>query len=1041
MMKRWQKNGFDLLHRQPTAWIILAVAFGVTLFVWSMTDQVVRELARDRMAYRVEEAHLAIDKRMLEYEQVLRGGAGLFDAVEDVSRSMWRDYVNRLRIETYWPGIQGIGFSLMIPADKREEHIRQICAEGFPGYGIQPDGERNTYSAIIYLEPFRDRNLRAFGYDMFSEPVRREAMERARDSGESAVSGKVTLVQETTSDVQAGFLMYVPVYRPGMPAATVEERQAAIKGFVYSPFRVKDLMRGILGHGVPALDFELFDGPEPSPEHLLFASGEFADEASRPRFRITRQVELPGRVWTVRFQSRPEFEAEVESQQPMVMLLMGTLTSLLLFGIFRALARRQEDILREARRIGMELHQVEARYQRMVENIEEVIFQIDAAGCWRFLNPAWEAVSGFAVAETLGRRFADFVRPDERPRLLGQFQELVKKETDAVREEACGIHRSGEEVWVELYASVMTDEQGRVAGIFGTLRDISARRKTELALRRAREAAETANRAKSEFLANMSHELRTPLNSMLILARLMSADRALTPDQRESAQVIHESGTDLLRLINEILDLSKIEAGRMEVVAEAMRFDDFLDAMSRQFRPVVLARGLEWRTELEDGLPANLITDWIKVEHIVRNLLSNAAKFTARGSVALRIHRPALPQAGRIALSVTDTGIGIPDDKKELIFETFRQADSATSRKYGGTGLGLAIVRHYSRMLGGAVTLESRLDEGSTFTLLLPEEFPHADKIRSGTPLDTVLPVAEFRNPLVTVLVVDDDARNCLALGKILQGRVGRVLAAGDGEEAVRMLHDQPEIHLVLMDIMMPRMDGYQAMEAIRRLPRFAKLPIIALTAKAMPGDRERCLAAGASDYLSKPVQVERLFALLTEWLGSVGLGDLAPERQEWMALPASEGPSVDSGAQLLCNGHPATLLLVDDDVRGNFSLARSLQDRAGRILMATDGLSTMRLMRAYPEIDLVVMDLLMPGMDGFATIARIRGDPRLRNTPILALTALAMPGDERRCLDAGADDYLSKPVNPEQLFGKMVALLSTGSGRADGREARNVMA
>ncbi|MBF0417446.1 MAG: response regulator, partial [Magnetococcales bacterium] len=897
------------------------------------------------------------------------------------------------------------------------------------------------------LEPFKDRNLRAFGFDMFSEPVRRAAMEQARDNGNSSVSGKVKLVQETVKDVQSGFLMYIPVYKPGRPVATEEERRYALLGFVYSPFRMKDLMSGILGHGIPDMDFELFDGPETTAEQLLYTSHDRTVSQTVPKYNVIRSINLPGRVWTVRFQSRPDFEQEMVSWQPLLLLISGCLISLLLFVLFRSLAGRQEHILLEAQRIGRELHQAEDRYQRMVENIKELIFETDVAGRWKFLNPAWEEIIGYTVEESLGRNFLNYVHPDEREHQKDLFKSLVDGDLEFYREEVRGIHRSGRDVWVELYATAQRDELGGLTGVFGTLRDVSIRRQAEIMARQAelsahqaREAAELANQAKSEFLANMSHELRTPLNSMLILAKLLTGENNLTSEQVESAQVIHDSGLDLLRLINDILDLSKVEAGRMDVLGETMEFQTLQEGVLRQFRAVALSRNLELRLELEPGLPKGMITDWIKVEQILRNLLSNAFKFTHHGAVTVRIHRPdgadfaeSTMNVDRfVAFTVSDTGIGIPEDKRELIFETFQQVDGATSRKYGGTGLGLSIVRRFAQLLGGEVRVASRLDEGSAFTLLLPLEFPFPDKVRSSLPEseDAVSPTAResFFAPGTTVLVVDDDERNRFAIGKILEKRVERILYAEDGGKALRLLDENPGVNLVLMDIMMPTMDGYQAMAAIRKQPRFAHLPIIALTAKAMPGDRQRCLETGANDYLPKPVQVERLFGTMNELLNTSSTpipnaGTIAGA--DASADPVStSSPSSQPLRAMTRNGRPLTVLLVDDDMRGIFSLAKVLQTRIGRVLIATDGVKALKQLKDHPDVDLVLMDIMMPNMDGYQAMRAIRLDMGRDDLPILALTAKVMPEDEALCLEAGATAYLTKPVDMERLWVEIEQLL-----------------
>ncbi|KUN16760.1 histidine kinase [Streptomyces antibioticus] len=459
-------------------------------------------------------------------------------------------------------------------------------------------------------------------------------------------------------------------------------------------------------------------------------------------------------------------------------------------------------------------------------------------------------------------------------------------------------------------------------------------------------------RYKSEFLANMSHELRTPLNSLLILAKLLAdnADANLTPKQVEFAETIHGAGSDLLQLINDILDLSKVEAGKMDVSPTRIALVQLVDYVEATFRPLTAEKGLDLSVRVSPELPATLHTDEQRLLQVLRNLLSNAVKFTDSGSVELVI-RPASadvpmkireqlletgslrdPDAALIAFSVTDTGIGIAASKMRVIFEAFKQADGTTSRKYGGTGLGLSISREIAQLLGGEIHAQSEPGRGSTFTLYLPlhpSELPPQgyqqpmpaleagellasesnglSEVEVETPAEVrsyqetqngaaalfrrrrrTLPELEQRpeerwsateqNQATEVrrgirfggekvLIVDDDIRNVFALTSVLEQHGLSVLYAENGREGIEVLEQHDDVTVVLMDIMMPEMDGYATTTAIRRMPQFAGLPIIALTAKAMKGDREKAIESGASDYVTKPVDPDHLLAVMEQWM------------------------------------------------------------------------------------------------------------------------------------------------------------------------------
>ncbi|MGH3514662.1 MAG: ATP-binding protein, partial [Pseudonocardiaceae bacterium] len=411
-----------------------------------------------------------------------------------------------------------------------------------------------------------------------------------------------------------------------------------------------------------------------------------------------------------------------------------------------------------------------------------------------------------------------------------------------------------------------------------------------------------ASRYKSDFMANMSHELRTPLNSALVLAKLLAdnLDGNLSDKQVEFARTIHSAGSDLLQLINDILDLAKVEAGRMDPSLSDVAMTGVVNYVKTLCEPLAAEKALHFTVELDPTLPALLHTDEQRLQQVLRNLMSNAVKFTDEGGVALRI-RPASADevvgtalraaASRLAFEVHDTGIGIPAEKLSVIFEAFQQADGTTSRRYGGTGLGLSISRQLTQLLGGELAVSSEPGVGSVFTLYLPEvaEASHL-AVPDGTAQDAT-PDELIPQELVStarslpqlhsgsapwagdeapsrfhgekILIVDDDLRNVFALSSMLEAHGLHVVFADNGVAGVRALERNEDIALVLMDVMMPELDGNATIAAIRNLSRYADLPIIAVTAKAMKEDRAKSLASGANDYVTKPVDTDLLLTLI----------------------------------------------------------------------------------------------------------------------------------------------------------------------------------
>jgi signal transduction histidine kinase/CheY-like chemotaxis protein len=385
---------------------------------------------------------------------------------------------------------------------------------------------------------------------------------------------------------------------------------------------------------------------------------------------------------------------------------------------------------------------------------------------------------------------------------------------------------------------------------------------------------EASNRYKSEFLANVSHELRTPLNSILLLSKMLAdcGNGNLSEEGCRQARIIHAAGSDLKALIDNILDLSRIEARQMTLVPETIHLRKLLDDILELLKPQFDEKHLELTLEVGVGVPDSIVSDSEKLRQILVNFLSNAVKFTREGGVTVRfLHGVNYP----VAISVTDTGIGIPVEKRELIFEAFKQADGSTSRRFGGTGLGLTISRELATLIGGRIEVESEAGKGSTFTLLLPAEIPPqvAARDEAGAAAgrrerkQQQLPVADYRG--ARVLLVDDDMRNLLALTPLLEQWKLDVMAAGDGVEALETLQTAGAFDLVILDIMMPDMDGYELTRRLRRDPRFAALPVIALTARAGKQEQQASLEAGADAFLAKPVEPAELKEMLDKFLAA----------------------------------------------------------------------------------------------------------------------------------------------------------------------------
>lgn len=467
-----------LLDRSAAAWLALGIGLVLSVVMWDNFRGHLAKRAEDRFEHRTEAARNTLVSRLKDYEQVLRGGAALFAASDDVTRGEWRTYVSALRLDASLPGVQGMGYTVMVPASRLQAHLAEVRAEGFPDYVIQPPGERDPYSSIVYLEPFSDRNLRAFGFDMYAEPVRRAAMERARDTGRAALSGKVTLVQEDDEDTQAGFLIYLPVYAGGATPDDVEGRRAALRGFVYSPFRARDVMRSIFADGLRDADIEVFDATM-AGDTLLFASSPRRRAAHHS---VLHEVEFAGRPWLVRFSSTEAFEADNASAEPALILLGGSALSLMLFAVMNSNARHRRRMRSAAARLAASRDE----FRTLVENVPGVVFRCQVGVPWAVIHisSGIEALTGAPTRDFVSGAvsFGDFIDHEDIPAIEKAIETAAHERTSY--EVEYRMHdRQAVTRWVSERGRVFIDERGQALWLDGVIIDITERKAAEEAMR------------------------------------------------------------------------------------------------------------------------------------------------------------------------------------------------------------------------------------------------------------------------------------------------------------------------------------------------------------------------------------------------------------------------------------------------------------------------------------------------------------------------------------------------------------------------------
>jgi len=558
----------------------------------------------------------------------------------------------------------------------------------------------------------------------------------------------------------------------------------------------------------------------------------------------------------------------------------------------------------------------------------------------------------------------------------------------------------------------------------------------EMARRAVEEKAEQlalTSKYKSEFLANMSHELRTPLNSLLILSKLLSDNQQgnLNDKQIEFARTIHGAGTDLLNLINDILDLSKIESGTVSIEVGDMPMAGLKQHMERTFRQLASEKGLSFNVDFDEALPSTIRTDEKRLQQIVLNLLSNAFKFTARGGVTMSVRtategwtpsHPILREVDQaIEISVSDTGIGIPQDKQKLIFEAFQQADGTTSRKYGGTGLGLSISREIARLLGGELQVRSVPGEGSTFTLYVPQHSFGGPLAIPATLMDDAVTEApalisyappddrDELNGNPFVLIVEDDPTFASVLLELAheQGLKGVISSAGSGTVGmVRKIRPSA----ITLDLGLSDIDGFVLLDLLRHDPDTSDIPVHVISGAEQA---EHALTIGAAGVTEKPADRDRiatLFRQIAESAKTARKKAKAPTRR------AGKKPKREAIPEIA----GSRILIIDDDIRNIYSLTSVLEVHGVEVLHAERGAEGISILLAEQDIDVALVDIMMPEMDGYETMQRIRSTPSIADVPLVAVTAKAMKGDRQKCLDAGASDYIAKPVDIDLLLALM---------------------
>ncbi|MBJ6799908.1 CHASE domain-containing protein [Geomonas propionica] len=793
-------------------YLVLTLSLFMTLFFWRQYDRSLT--SRFQTAFHDKSVEI-VDRflnRMIDDEQALRGAAGLFNASESVTRDEWHRFTMSLALEQNYPGLQGLGFSEVVYPKDRESHIRRMRSEGFPAYRIWPEGERPIYSAIVYLEPFDWRNQRAFGYDMFSESNRHNAMAKARDTGDAALTTPVFLVQETEQDRQKGLLMYLPVYDRMLPNATTGQRRDALKGWAYSPIRIRDLMSATFPKPPQGIGFRIYTENKVSDATLLFDS--IADWKVRvpqnyhPGFQSSRTVQRFGREWLFTFQSLPDFALEQGKSQSRSYLVGGLVVSALLTVIAFMLRHAHTSAIRAAQA----LRESQERYRKISEDSPAYICTYLPDGSLTYVNPALAKGAHMNQAEMTGRNFLEFLLPEYRSPVRDFLGDLSPEHRTETRELAF-FGPGGSVLWHQWTNRGIFDEQGRLAEVQAVGQDITERKKAEE--ERVRYEQQLLQAQKMESLGVLAGGIAHDFNNILmaIIGNVdlslmkLPEDSPITPNLRN----IETAANRAAYLAKQMLAYS----GKGRFVVEKAD----LNRLIEDLRHVLETSAANANVKLDLASPLPMVeADLNQMRQVLMNLVQNAGESIGeqKGEITIRTGSTTLDQdslkdlilgeymtSGRfVFVEVVDTGCGMDEEVEQKIFDPF------FTTKFTGRGLGLAAVHGIVRGHRGGIRIYSEPGRGTTFKVLLPASEAATETVEAEPVQDN------WRGEGKILLVDDEDTVRSIATRMLVELGFTPLTAAG-GEEALSLYRDNPDVKAVILDLTMPGMDGE---ECLRRL-------------------------------------------------------------------------------------------------------------------------------------------------------------------------------------------------------------------------------
>lgn len=1038
------RGGRDRFFPFALAAVVLIVALLVTAMVWLNARRAVYHDLQNEFDYRVREAVDRLDQRMAVYQEVLRSTQGFLGGRIDVDPRDFRDYVANLALEQHFPGIQGLAVAKLFPADELGRHVAAMRRAGYRHYAVHPGGARERYSAITRIEPFTAMNRRAFGFDMLTEPRRRDAMLASGDSGRAIMSAMLNLIQESGEAVQSGFVMYLPVYQRDMPLETVAQRRAALRGWVGAPFRMNDLMAGLYGERSGDLHIRIYDSTQMDPAQLLYDSRP--ETGGVPLYRALRRIAVAGRLWTIAIDSGPGFEAGLNRSRLTSIAFSGITLALLLATLVWMLASARRRALAVAMDMTRKLRASEFRWKYALEGAGEGVWDFNLDSGHVLYSSRWKEMLGYTGDDVTPDRAAweKRIHPDDLARTMHALEECIAGHTNQFAEEFRMCCRDGTWKWVLSRGMVVNRTADGVARrMIGTQSDITQRKQAEEreaqridALDKARVALAHAQRLESvgKLTGGVAHDFNNTLQVISGNLQLLQTTGNADPQAERllsSAMAAVDRGA---RLSSQLLAFAR----RQPLQPAVVNLNRLLDSMEELLQRA-LGDGVRIVRESPPDL-WNILIDPARLENVILNLALNARDaMNGRGILTLRLCNveptdmpgafaaEAPERAGDkarqgVLMSMSDTGSGMTRDVLEQAFEPF----FTTKEEGRGTGLGLSMAHGFVIQSGGKISIDSTPGKGTTVSVhFLRSTEPEAALV---PPEDAVLSPVETLNAAdATVLVVEDNASVREMVVNALSSLGYRILQAGDAQSALAILERGEPVDLLFTDVVMP---GPLASRELARRAREIDPSIAVLFTSGYARNaitRDGRLEPDVN-LLSKPYRIQELAATIAALLAQRAQR-LAqyPDLRDGARLRAAGTPH-DAGAAsdaLREASHPATpyagtgraasggrILLADDNTDLRTLMCDMLEMQGWKPSAAADGRAALELLRGQP-FDVLFTDLALPGIDG-AALAR---QAKALQPGIRLLLAGVSPAPSAAPHAAPASAVLHKPYTFSELL------------------------